>query len=167
LIFEIRNLKLPSLRLGASAVILLLILCIGCVQEGGRLPPVVVSSAQPPQAAPPPAPPQLETLAGQLMNYRVRYGNLPNDLRSLVDAKLMTQAEYEALPDYAYSPLGLGVLRDKRLLLVVDSAIRTPNRAWCIVREPSDSRTSVVYQTILVPMSQLDAAANAVASPKQ
>ena len=109
--------------------------------------------------APAVPPPQIEMLAGKLMIYRAHAGRLPATLHDLIDAGQLEQTDYDALTGCAYSPRGLGVLPDAKLIILVDSAIRVPNRAWCVLGGPPDDDPTEVLELTLVPMGQLQAAA--------
>lgn len=107
------------------------------------------------------APAEMDTLTGMLIRYRAEYGQLPAQLSDLAEADLMTAEQIAALPDYGYSARGLGVLADGSLIVLVDSRIRVPNQAWCIVQKPSKPSEPAVLETSMVPMAQLRASARA------
>jgi hypothetical protein len=107
------------------------------------------------------APAEMDALTGVLIRYRAEYGQLPAQLGDLAEAELMTAEQIAALPEYGYSARGLGVLADGSLIVLVDSRIRVPNQAWCIVQKPSKPGEPAVLETSMVPMAQLRASARA------
>lgn len=149
----------------------LLLFLVGCVSTSERSTTEVTavgsapSDAEPgstPESTPDAQPPsQINTLAGHLMTYHARQGRLPPSLDALGEEAIMPQAEHAALPDYAYHPGGLGVLPDGRRVLLVDAAIRVPGYVWCIVQQPEDDRAGSRIEVTLVPIAQLEAAAEA------
>jgi len=107
------------------------------------------------------APAEMEALTGVLIRYRAVSGRLPETLDDLADTGLMSADEVAALPEYGYSAWGMGVLADGSLIVLVDSQIRVPNQAWCIVLKPTKTAEPTVLMTQMVPMSQLRVAARA------
>lgn len=105
------------------------------------------------------APAEMDDLVGKLILYRATQGRLPMKLSELVDADLTTADALAALPEYGYSGQGLGYLQDGRLVLLVDSDIRVPNQAWCIVQKATKPGEPPALETSLVSMAQLRAAA--------
>lgn len=134
-------------------------LVVGCVSETNRVEP----SAQPRDANGLPQevqriPLQMQKLSGDLLRYHARHQELPASLDVLVDADIMTLDSFNDLPDYLYLPAGQCVLSDGRMVLLVDSEPRIEGHAWCIVREPSDARRSVLLNVRPVSLKELDAA---------
>ena len=138
------------------------LLAVACVAAGCTSPaegPHRAAVTSPGVEQRPPA--EMDALIEYLLVYHARHGALPADLATLADEGIMAAEAYDALPAYAYSPGGLGELADGRLVVVVDDIIRVPNRAWCILREPAGRGAGIVLRCVLVPMSQLHAAARA------
>ena len=150
--------KSGYVRLANSGIALLVMLAmlagVGCTTT--RQERKVVAPTTPEPAA---APSEMQAVADALLAYYAAHGSDPAQLVELRDAELISQADYEALPAYAYAGGGLGVLHDGSRVLLVDAVIRVPNRAWCIVSKPAKTGRAAVVETVLVSMAQLDAAA--------
>jgi hypothetical protein len=117
-------------------------------RDGEGLPPQVLQVPQ-----------QMQDLAGELLRYHAKYNKLPTTLEVLLEERMLTAQQFADLPDYAYHPLGLGELRDGRVVVLVDSEIRIEGHAWCIVREPSGAPRSIQMNVTPIALSELEAAA--------
>ena len=142
-------------------IILAVLFCFltACVSETSRVEPTVQpkdSSGLPQEVLR--IPEQMQQLSGELLRYHARHSQLPTSLDQLVEAGILTPEQYAALPDYLYVPAGQCVLRDGRVLVLIDSKPRIEGHAWCIVREPSTQPRSILLNVTPVALSDLDAA---------
>lgn len=104
------------------------------------------------------APDALQALADDLLAYQHTFGRLPNDLGLLDRSGAISGGPY-ATKGYAYHPAGIGVLREGWRVMVADSAMRQPDRLWCVVRPPVRVNGLPGLRVVEVPLDELRAAA--------
>ena len=129
----------------------------GCVTESPNRSRVLDHIAPSPTP-----PPEIEQLLRPLIAYRAAEQHYPQQLMQLVEAGLIPAGKLTVASDVAYSAAGLGVLHNGKRVLLVDSEIRVPNHAWCILE--TRSRTGSVLTLELIGMGQLQRAANAAST---
>ncbi len=122
----------------------------------------------PPASAVLDGPAELHEISGYLLSFRARYRVLPSELQQLTTSGAFLTSESMVsslnemdLDGFAYAPGGLGVLPDGRVVQLVDSQIRVPDHAWCIVREKTEQPRTAAMAVELIPLAALDAAAAA------
>ena len=106
------------------------------------------------------APPHIDQLLDQLMKFQAEVGRMPASLTELAEHLSIPDDQREMLMAYAYSPRGLGVLKDGRLILLVDSQITPPDQAWCIIQNAAVYNGPVFIEADLITMDALKDAAN-------
>jgi hypothetical protein len=140
-----------------SALFLLLVsalfLVTGCGNER--------STREDPQKPPWPeqgAPDDMHALAEDLLAYQSALKRMPNDLAILDRSGLISGGPY-ATKGYVYHPTGIGVLKDGWRVIVADSALRQPDRLWCVVRPPVRVSGLPGMRVVQIPLDELHAAA--------
>ncbi|MEM7681292.1 MAG: hypothetical protein AAF288_04980 [Planctomycetota bacterium] len=154
---------LSTRRCAAAALFFALGLAPGCVTETPDRSPRVLSGAG--QRVPTPA--HVREIANALIVDRSRQGRMPASLEDLAARGVLAPSSPLDYSAFAYQPGGLGVLPDGRTVLFVDSRIAQGEAAWCIVSQPIDGVRAAVIEAALVPMAQLDAAAQAPESQER
>lgn len=105
------------------------------------------------------APPALRTLADHLLEFRAKYGFMPESLVSLRQAGLIEPDAFTDLEEFAYQAGGLGVLSDGRIITLIDTQIRIDGLVWCVWSEPTPRQKPEVYTVGAVPFHELERAA--------
>jgi|GEM_PF-5466114 len=105
------------------------------------------------------APPALRTLADHLLEFRAKYGFMPESLASLRDAGLIQPDTFADLEEFAYQAGGLGVLSDGRIVTLIDTQIRIDGLVWCVWSEPTPRQKPEVYTVGAVAFHELERAA--------
>lgn len=135
----------------------LLLACLlalaGCITEGNTRHAAVVSPWSEKDA-----PAVMLALAEDITAYRATTGKMPDALADLDRAGISSDGPYGER-GFAYSPAGIGMLREGWMVVAADDRVRSAGTVWCVLRPPSMLRTAAGLRVAQVPMPELRAAA--------
>ncbi len=101
------------------------------------------------------APARLTRLVEDLSAFQQATNRMPRDLAELTRSGLGNQADGKPMPNFAYHPANLAVLRDGWRVVAVDDRRDEDSRAWCVVRAPVRLGGEPLLRVVLVPLGEL------------